>query len=236
MASAFSIGRANRGTEDRSSATPGPGAYHSCVPMKSTPPAITLGTEPRETKVPNLNPGPAKYTPSGLKSQANIFTFGIKTRPKERGSTPGPGQYLGTEGNSDTPKYSFPCHTGQKGKRQVTPGPGSYQLNRSTLEVPSCKMGRSTKQSGQVTPSKYPGPGAYNETFIKLLMASPKYAFSKDSRVEKKKESPRPGPGQYHPPTSSFQKQFSQTMQGRNVSRSPNHNFPGPASYNSNVS
>eukprot|EP00930_Biecheleria_cincta_P046807 TRINITY_DN3233_c0_g1_i1.p1 TRINITY_DN3233_c0_g1~~TRINITY_DN3233_c0_g1_i1.p1 ORF type:complete len:224 (-),score=21.21 TRINITY_DN3233_c0_g1_i1:62-733(-) len=129
-----------------------------------------------------------------------------------------------------SPKYSFTnSNTVMPDKPSKMPGPGQYQL----VDTQKDKFRRSASYTigGSAGEGKawgaMPGPGAYSPA--NPAFASPKWAFSCDSRLKSLKRSTTPGPGAYD---------IKSTLEGRDTSicSKPERRIlaqtPGPGAYN----
>ncbi|CAH0393501.1 unnamed protein product [Bemisia tabaci] len=174
-APAFSFGSRHSGKND--SIGPGPGQYNITglsAKGKDTPPAATLHSRPKETKIENF-PAPGDYNPE--KSEKVIadsspkYTFGLKTSVDKPNTTPAPGTYCpekSYEAFDHTIQYSFGLKT-QIEKPLNTPGPGTYNnANADSIKPksPAYSVSSRYQMPGDTTPK--PGPGAYSPEKVQL--------------------------------------------------------------------
>ena len=178
---------------------PGPGAYS--IPTDITNgPKYTMSTKAglKESKEKLLNPGPGHYNQALRINQTCCYTFGLKTKIKERDPTPGPGNYtLRKDKDLIIPSYLF-----GKGKREddivkrrkLIPGPGKYEYFADFIKIHKPKYTFSRQKKNRDYSTISPGPGTYNhKEFIG------KEATKKTMGIKKSLSNIdiTPGPGQY---------------------------------------
>ena len=163
----WKIGTTKRKVFDVIEHYPGPGAYSIPLDVKNTP-KYTMSTKAglKESKEKLLSPGPAYYKPKFSKSQSCFYSFGLKTKLKERDPTPGPGNYdIRKDKELIIPSYLF----GKEKRvdeivkrRKMIPGPGKYEYDADPIynHFPIYSFG--TQKKGINDDNFTPGPGSYN--------------------------------------------------------------------------
>ena len=178
---------------------PGPGTYS--IPLDITNgPKYSMSTKAglKGSKENLLNPGPAHYKPLLYKSQSCFYSFGLKTKLKDRDNTPGPGNYdLRKEKDLIIPSYLFGREKRDDEivkRRKKNPGPGKYEYFADSIHIhkPIYSFGKQRKNKDYSTFT--PGPGTYgHKEFIGKEATKKtigiKYNFSSNDIT--------PGPGHY---------------------------------------
>ena len=222
---------------------PGPGTYS--IPVEITNgPKYSMSTKAglKESKENYVSPGPAHYKPIFSRSQSSFYTFGLKTKPKERDKTPGPGNYdIRKDKDLVIPSYLFGKEIRDdkivKGRKKI-PGPGKYEYDADPLYIhkPIYSFGKQKK--GRRFDNFTPGPGSYShKEFIGKEAPKKtigiKYSLSSNDIIT-------PGPGHYNQSNSNNylhknpNTKISKAKRITDLNDLRNDN-PGPGQYNNDT-
>ena len=200
--------------------TPGPGRYNineGITFTKDNSKGFKLGTQKRDFKYSNNNPGPGEYSPKQVhKGKTPQYSLGktkrIETeedinKKMNRVSSPGPGRYNVLEGMSISSNVNknkgFTMSAKPKTiKPSEVPGPGNYSEKLSSVKGNTSAFSFPRAMKSSNFDSVTPGPGRYNNNFNSSTISSViTLKFGKDSK-NKPNVSETPGPGQYKIPCS----------------------------------
>ena len=223
---------------------PGPGTY-SIPDQVTNGPKYSMSTKAnfKESKEKISFPGPAHYKPLLNKSQSCFFSFGHKTKLKERDPTPGPGNY-NIRKDKD---LVFPSYLFGKEKREdeivkskkIIPGPGNYEYNADHIKnhhpIYSFGTQKKTRNYGTFTP----GPGTYNyKEYIGKESAKKTIGLKYNFQTI---DSMTPGPGHYMQSNLNiYLKKAPNAKIGKSVRKNEflkNSSIgnPGPGQYNDDL-
>lgn len=221
---------------------PGPGAY-------SIPQDIQNGPKYTMSKKNRLIdeaekfgfPGPANYKPLKKSNSCFYYSFGLKTKPKERDITPGPGNYnIRQEKALKKPSYIFGREKREERNMiRKTPGPGKYEYNADPVRVHHPNFSFGSERRGRSDGFITPGPGNYKHKIFIGENESRKSTIGIKYNLKSLGGTITPGPGHYKDTKVDFYRTKSPNYKlgtdKRKTSfkqKTDDYCTPGPGQYN----
>jgi hypothetical protein len=226
---------------------PGPGQYDYDKTEEALKCEKKNTVFPKATRLQGLKsmgPGPGQYqtqenttrveryrAQSGYRFDKTVREGMYKDKP-----VPGPGTYTANPEyilESKGRGYSLGKASGKRPVDGVSvPGPGTYDPTEKGASG-NIKFGKRERINPEIKKTAIPGPGQYeaDQVFNKLV-AQPGVKFGKSSTITK--ENQLPGPGNYDPQVSAFDKRSAAFMKEERGKMHVNP-VPGPGQYDSSI-